>query len=262
MNIEKVSVVYFSATGTTKNVVLSIAKGTGMPQEVYDLTHLSSLPKIPAFTERDLVIIGTPVYFGRVLNVLYPILNTLVAQNTFCVVVGVYGNRHYDDYLVEAEDILRGRGFLPVAGAAFIGEHSFSPKIAAGRPDAEDLKQAEAFGAAVIGKLRAGQEPVLPVGVIAGKRPYRTHPANAGKKEPFGPQFQDNCNKCGLCVAQCPTGAIEQIGVIDNTKCIRCCACTKSCPHTAIVFTNEQFLASVHRLEELLLQHNAPELFI
>ena len=50
----------------------------------------------------------------------------LQAHNTPAVCVVVYGNRAYDDALLELKDILTERGCRPIAGAAFIGEHSFS----------------------------------------------------------------------------------------------------------------------------------------
>ena len=58
------------------------------------------------------------------------------------VAVVVYGNRDYDDALLELRDWCVAHGFVPVAGAAFIGEHSYSRPdrpIAGGRPDNPDL---------------------------------------------------------------------------------------------------------------------------
>ena len=70
-------------------------------------------------------------------------------DGTPAVLVVVYGNREFEDALIELRDLMVEQGFRPVAGAAFIGEHSFSndaTPIALGRPDAEDLVKARAFG--------------------------------------------------------------------------------------------------------------------
>ncbi len=55
------------------------------------------------------------------------------------IAVVVYGNRNYDDALIELKDILESDGFKVVAGAAFIGEHSFSKTLAKNRPDEKDM---------------------------------------------------------------------------------------------------------------------------
>ncbi len=51
------------------------------------------------------------------------------------IAIVLYGNRNYDDALIELKDILELDGFKVVAGAAFIGEHSFSNNLAKNRPD-------------------------------------------------------------------------------------------------------------------------------
>ena len=54
---------------------------------------------------------------------------------------GLYGNRDFDDALLEAADLLGERGFDVVAAAgAFIGEHSLTARVGTGRPDDADVK--------------------------------------------------------------------------------------------------------------------------
>lgn len=44
------------------------------------------------------------------------------------------------------------------------------------------------------------------------------------------------CTKCAkICPAQCITGAVREVHVIDNSKCIKCGACFNGCPVHAIV---------------------------
>jgi Flavodoxins len=150
MDIESVKLVYFSPTETTKAVVQEIARGiTQSNVELLDITRPDARKRSLQTSERELLIIGVPVYMGRIPALSSKWLHAIQAHNTPAVCVVVYGNRVYDDALLELNDILTGRGCKPIAGAAFIGEHSFSTAetpTAEGRPDAGDLKHAELFG--------------------------------------------------------------------------------------------------------------------
>ena len=60
-------------------------------------------------------------------------------DKTPAVLVCVYGNRNYDDALLELKDISEANGFVPIAAGAFIARHSIFSDVAVGRPDKEDL---------------------------------------------------------------------------------------------------------------------------
>ena len=48
---------------------------------------------------------------------------------------------------------------------------------------------------------------------------------------------EEKCTDCGVCVYDCPLGAISKINnktVIDSQKCIGCGKCAKSCKFDAI----------------------------
>ena len=92
------------------------------------------------------------------------------------VIVAVYGNRAYEDALIEMKDVVTELGFKPVAAGAFVGEHSFANeefKIANGRPDADDLDQAAAFGKNIAEKLAGVSSSELDAIEVPGDRPYK-----------------------------------------------------------------------------------------
>ncbi|HHY91217.1 MAG TPA: ferredoxin, partial [Clostridiales bacterium] len=126
---KKISTFYFSATGTTKKIVSEIAnKIAEKLNHEATVNHIDFTPphcrKEPvSFSEKDIVIVGVPVYAGRVPNVLLKYLNTISGNGALAVAVVLYGNRNYDDALIELKDILEADGFQVIAGAAFIGEH-------------------------------------------------------------------------------------------------------------------------------------------
>ena len=62
-------------------------------------------------------------------------LDTLEGHGAISIPYVCYGNRNYDDALIELGDILTAKGFENIACGAFIAEHSFSRILAAGRPD-------------------------------------------------------------------------------------------------------------------------------
>lgn len=237
MKIDSLKLVYFSPTGTTKSIVEAIARGMNHGNaELLDITSPGARKQPLQASANELLVVAVPVYVGRVPALLLEWLNAIEARNTPVVCVVVYGNREYDDALLELKDILKKQGGIPVACGAFIGEHSFSSSetpIAVSRPDASDLSQAEKLGGKIIEKLSSvSSVDHIPDIEVPGSYPYR-------KREPhFSVDFidiSDECSQCGVCEENCPAGAIDlENGIwLDKEKCILCCACIKGCPQQA-----------------------------
>lgn len=167
MKINTVWAAYFSATDTTKTVVTQIAKElarhTGRPLETFDFTLPQTRKTPKAFGPGDLVVFGTPVYAGRVPNLLIKYVASVQGNGALAVPVVCYGNRHYDDALMELRNTLRDGGFHPVAGAAFSCQHAFSPSQNAGRPDISDLTIAAGFAYDVFQKVEGLTDPAATV---------------------------------------------------------------------------------------------------
>ncbi|MDD3112620.1 MAG: ferredoxin, partial [Methanofollis liminatans] len=109
MKTESVKLVYFSPTGTTKAVVQGIARGIDHGSvDVLDITRPDARVQPLETSENELLVVGVPVYMGRVPALVTEWLHAIAARNTPAVCVVVYGNRVYDDALIELEDILTG----------------------------------------------------------------------------------------------------------------------------------------------------------
>jgi len=240
MDINKVNLIYFSPTGTTRTVLESIAKGVA----VKDVEHINlTLPEggrqtIPLFSD-ELVIIGAPVYGGRLPVDAIERLKQLKAGNTPVVLIVLYGNREFEDALLELKYLTLKLGFNPIAAGAFIGEHSFASEdvpIANGRPDSQDVQMAMEFGVKIRDKVAALTLADAQTGFeIPGNFPYEAGGARPMAVSPV--TKEEICTLCGTCAEVCPTAAISVNGAVatEIELCIRCCACIKNCPESARV---------------------------
>lgn len=251
-----ITAMYFSPTKTTKKTVEAIAAAMGDVAGSIDLTNPLARKMKYMYGEEDVLVLGYPVYGGRIPKVLADVFGKLAGEGTKVVLAAVYGNRAYEDALVEAQDILEGNGFKVVAAGAFLGEHSYSHLVATARPDAADLEIAADFGKKIAAKLAAGDTSTPE---IKGNRPYK----DGMPPMPFTPKTTEACNDCGLCVKGCPVQAIdkkEPRNVADS--CILCCACVKSCPQQAKYFDAEPIMKIKGMLEAKFTARQEPELFI
>jgi ferredoxin len=265
MTHKKITVVYFSPTATTKTVLDAIAKGTGYEVDSYDITLFQAREKIPHKLDTSLILFGAPVYSGRVPKVAAECFKQLSASGIAAVPVVVYGNREYEDALLELKDICIQCGGVPVAAGAFIGEHSFSTPpapIAPGRPDEKDLALAVEFGQK-IGRLMESIEQEKPDVKISvpGNFPYKKPAVNSGV--PFI-DVTDDCTACGTCVTVCPVDAIDKeegYCTLDDV-CVHCCACIKTCPESARIMKDGPFKEIAARLNQTCGVRKEPETFL
>jgi len=254
--MRNVTAMYFSPTETTEYITEAIAFKLSLAAETVDLTRPAAREKAYEFDGNDIIVLGFPVYGGRVPDVIMPALNNIHAKGSLAVIAGVYGNRAYEDALVEAQDILENHGFQVIAAGAFIGEHSYTSKVATDRPDDDDLRIAVDFASAINLKLESGD---LSTPEIPGNRPYK----DGMPDMPFKPVVSDACSSCGDCALVCPMGIIDPKSPTETADgCILCCACVKTCPNEARSFTAERLMQIKAMLEEKCLDRKEPELFV
>jgi len=171
---KQLNLLYFSPTDTTAKIVKAIGEGIAQNCITYNLTPPAEREKPVQFEEHDLVIVGVPVYAGRIPNFLTDYFSQVKGHNTPTVFVVVYGGRHYDDALLELKTIFENHGFIAIAGCAFIGEHSYTNQVAAGRPDRKDLQAAKALGEEISRKLtKLKSINDVPKLTVKGSFPYK-----------------------------------------------------------------------------------------
>jgi flavodoxin/NAD-dependent dihydropyrimidine dehydrogenase PreA subunit len=277
---KKIWAVYFSATGTTKKIVEHIASSAANEFDVsarvkprtesYDFSKPRAREQFPAFAPDDLVVFGTPVYAGRVPNLLLKQLALLDGAGAAAIPVVLFGNRNFDDALIELRDILGKQGFAPFAAGAFAAEHAFSTTLGKGRPDERDMALAESFAKSAAKKLygAASNSALTLIPVEGTPSPYRGYyqprdragnPIDIRKVKPL---TNENCTDCKKCAEIC---TMDSIG-IDNVRevtgiCTKCCACVKGCPVGAKYFADENFLYHQHELEAQYERRAEPSVF-
>jgi ferredoxin/protein involved in ribonucleotide reduction len=269
---KQVNAMYFSATNTTKKIVSDLAKKLAnnicpdSDVNVIDFTLPQGRLEPVAFADKDIVVLGVPVYAGRVPNVLLKYLNTIQGNGALAVAVVVFGNRNYDDALIELKDILESHGFHVIAAGAFIGEHAFSRTLAQKRPDDRDMAIVNDFAGQICSKISEGKINSV---IVKGNSPYRPYykpkdrEGNPVDFRKITPKTNSNCNNCLICVDVCPMGSIPADDVSKmNGICIKCCSCIKKCPVDARYFDDENFLKHKGELEIDFAERKEPELFL
>ena len=219
----KIHRIIFSPTGGTRRVSEVLCQKMGKDSIVTDLCVKATDIQLPNIQDDDLAVVAMPVFAGRVPALAVERLRMVKPNGAKCVVVAVFGNRAYDDALLELQDVAAEMGFRVIAAVAAVAEHSIIRKYGKGRPDADDEQTLLQFGADIMSKAVV-DDFTMPM--VPGNRPYK----KAGKVPQ--PKGRRGCNRCGVCAKQCPVDAIplSDPKTVDTTKCISCMKCVSVCP--------------------------------
>lgn len=260
---------YFSPTGGTKKVMDILTEafwenarksGKENVQELktVDFTVRSIYWDIQSIKEEDICFVGVPSFGGRVPAPAIDRIEDMKGRGALVVPVVVYGNRAFDDTLLELKERLYGRRFYPVAAVAAVAEHSLMHQYGAGRPDAADTEELKRFGAKIwerieeVEALRAGGKHISYISEefqVPGNEPYREYGG-----VPFHPEAGRKCTGCGMCVSQCPAGAIpvENPKKTNEEMCISCMRCIKVCPSGARSINSLMVMAAAMKMKKAL----------
>lgn len=237
--MSKLTLIYFSPTGNTEKSLKAMAHGLNAEANVIDITTHAPASTIH-FGETDRVIFGAPVYVGRIPTVARERFSRFRGEHTPCIVAVTYGNRHYDDALLELADMAKEQGFVVIGAAALVGRHTFG-EVQVNRPNEDDLAANAAFASRAFSLAKE-------VSHIPGNPMYR----EGGGGGMFRPHTSKDCVHCGICVKTCPVQAIAaDCETVANT-CLSCFRCIRSCPKGAKNMNTEAYRAFAAAFTEKL----------
>lgn len=239
----KIYGIYFSPTGGTKKVLDILMDNWKFEKELIDLT-------VPHFNRKiklqrdDICMIAVPSYGGRVPKIVVERLAKITSDYSRTILIAVYGNRDYEDTLLELKNVMKSNGFNPVAAISAVAKHSIMNQFASDRPNSIDQMELQVFSNEIMNLIDT-REKYTDL-KVPGNYPYRKY-----TQIPLKPKGSRLCKACGICARSCPLQAIplDNPRKVDRRKCISCMKCVEICPNHARQI-NPLILKLVSRLME------------
>lgn len=236
----------FSPTGGTQKVCEILANEFQRETVKINLMNENPSEGKDEIEPDDICLIAVPSFGGRVPVPAAERLKKLKGNHGKAVLVVVFGNRAYDDTLLELKEIAEASDFVCIAAIAAVAEHSIMRQYGSGRPDVRDREELKGYAALILRMLSEGRD--LGELTVPGKQPYREY-----KGLPLHPKAGKACNECGACADICPVGAIrkESPRETDSETCITCMGCVAVCPQNARKLSSVLLAAASNKMKKV-----------
>ncbi len=257
MTITSIKNIYFSPTGKTKETADCLASQFPFACDCIDLSIFGKDYSAYCFDKETLCIVSVPSFGGRVPGPAIQALSQMKGNETPAVIVAAFGNRAYEDTLLELKNTLETVGFVCVAAIAASTEHSIIRKFGAGRPDTKDKEELAGYAAKLLDYLNRTKAPSSVT--VPGNDPYKdVHTL------PLTPVASSSCSECGVCAKACPTGAIlfSHPKETDGSRCISCMRCINVCPSHSRLCDPRMLAATEQKIGTVCKTRKANECYI
>lgn len=249
--------VFFSPTGGTKKAADELVSAWDKEITEIDLIKEKDKIRTTEFSADDVVFVSVPSFGGRIPSVIPELFERVSGNKARTVMAAVYGNRAYEDTLIELKNVLEKADFTCIAAVACNAEHSIMHQYGAERPDAQDIKDLRGFSAKIKDSIENGTYSGSVN--VPGTFPYREYGG-----VPMKPKAGKNCTACGICAAECPVNAIpsDNPSFTDKNKCISCMHCISVCPVQARSLNKLMVSAGAVAMKKLFAERKGNELFL
>lgn len=252
----------FSPTGGVERVARIVGETLADDLRLETAFHDLTSPEycLPEPASGDVALLAAPVNGGRLPTLfvqrLAPLRDALSGLAIPAVALVVYGNRAFDDALLELADAATACGLLVMAGMSAVAEHSMCRSVAAGRPDNADAAALRALARKAADHMRGAP---VPAPRLPGNRPYRQW-----KALPVTPTASVSCTACGKCAAVCPAQAIDPAHPQESSRerCLLCMRCVQICPAHARSLPAPVLAMLAEKLGPCLDKRDEPALYL
>lgn len=260
MEISKVNRIYFSPTGGTEKILRVVSGAWEQRKAGIDFSHPNEDYSRLVCNGQELCFIGVPSFGGRVPETAVKRLKEMKGNQTPAVLIVAYGNREYEDTLLELKDTIEESGFVCVGAVAAVAEHSIMHQFAAGRPDEKDVEELKRFGERLKKRIEEAKSvEEIRITKVPGNRPYKEYGG-----VPMKPEASKKCTGCGECAELCPVEAIPKKNPkeTDKEKCISCMRCISVCPAGARSVNKLMLAAASLKMKKACAGRKKNELFL
>lgn len=251
----KIYALYFSPTNGTRKVLDILISAWDCEKEYIDLSGRNHSSLDISFSDEDICVVAVPSFSGRVPQFILPKLHKINGNGTKAMLVTAYGNRAFDDTLLELKDTMENCGFICKCAVAAVTRHSVLPQYGKGRPDLDDIEELKQFSV----KCKENMKMSFGQANVPGHRPYRKYVS-----VPIYPKANKQCTNCGLCYKKCPVGAISvnNYRICDRSKCISCLQCVSACPKKARRINSVVLKIAEMKMRKLCSERKKNEIYI